>query len=223
MIAIRHLRHRVLDIGSLDLAPGITSVIGPNGSGKTTLLKLCAGITVPDAGTVLVDGLPPRNTEIGWVNEFPDRNILFDTVADEVASPLRFRRVACREVSDRVGSHLESMGIMHLKGRPVRELSGGEKILVALAAALIHRPLVLVLDECDSHLDKRRAMEVEDLIRKSKVPYVIRCTQQMEAAARGDQLVYLENGRPRHAGSPRDVFAALSGTPFYPLSLRCRI
>jgi energy-coupling factor transport system ATP-binding protein len=221
MISIRHLRHQVLGIGSLDLIPGFTSVIGPNGSGKTTLLKLCAGITEPDAGTVLVDGMPPRETETGWVNEFPDRNILFDTVEDEVASPLRFRRVACREVSDRVESHLEFMGIMHLRDRPVRELSGGEKILVALAASLIHHPQVLVLDECDSHLDKDRAMEIEHMVRKSGVPYVIRCTQQMESAARDDRIVYLENGRVGYNGPPREVFDALSGTPFYPLSLRC--
>jgi energy-coupling factor transport system ATP-binding protein len=223
MISIHSLRHLVLDIGSLDIMPGITSIIGPNGSGKTTLLKICAGITEPDAGTVLVDDLPPRKTEIGWVNEFPDRNILFDTVADEVASPLRFRRVACREISDRVDSHLEFMGIMPLRDRVVRELSGGEKILVALAAALIHHPQVLILDECDSHLDENRAMEIDHLVRKSKVPYVIRCTQQMESAARDDLIVYLENGRVRYNGSPQEVFATLSGTPFYPLSLRCGI
>ena len=58
MISIRHLRHQVLDIGSLDIMPGITSIIGPNGSGKTTLLKICAGITEPDAGTVLLMTCP---------------------------------------------------------------------------------------------------------------------------------------------------------------------
>ena len=223
MISIRYLRHQVLDISSLDIMPGITSIIGPNGSGKTTLLKICAGITEPDEGTVLVDDLPPRKTEIGWVNEFPDRNILFDTVVDEIASPLRFQRIPCREISDRVDSHLEFMGIMPLRDRGMRELSGGEKILVALAASLIHHPQVLVLDECDSHLDETRAMEIDHLVRKSGVPYVIRCTQQMESATRGDRLVWLENGRAGYNGAPREVFAALSGTPFYPLSLRCGI
>ncbi len=140
MISIRNIHHRVLEIGSLDIVPGVTSIIGPNGSGKTTLLKLCAGITEPDEGTVLVDGLPMRTTEAGWVDEFPDRNILFDTVVDEIASPLRFRRVSCRAISDLIDSHLEFTGIMSLRDRPMRELSGGEKILVALAAALVHHP-----------------------------------------------------------------------------------
>ena len=223
MIAIRRLRHQGLEIGSLDIMPGITSIIGPNGSGKTTLLKLCAGITEPDEGAVLVDGLPPRTTEVGWVNEFPDRNILFDTVGDEIASPLRFRRIPCREISDRIGSHLAFMGILPLRDRPVRELSGGEKILVALAAALVHHPRLLVLDECDSHLDHNRALEIDRLVRMSGVPCVIRCTQQMETALRGDHLVYLENGRARYTGPPQEVFAALSGTPFCPLSLRCPV
>ncbi len=223
MIAIRRLRHRGLEIGALDMMPGVTSIIGPNGSGKTTLLKLCAGITEPDEGAVLVDGLPPRATEAGWVNEFPDRNILFDTVFDEIASSLRFRHIPCREISDRVDSHLAFMGILPLRDRPVRELSGGEKILVALAAALVHRPQLLVLDECDSHLDENRALEIDRLVGMSGIPYVIRCTQQMETALRGDCLLYLEDGRARYRGPPQEVFAALSGTPFYPISLRCRI
>ncbi|MDD4137353.1 MAG: energy-coupling factor ABC transporter ATP-binding protein [Methanoregula sp.] len=221
MISVRNLHHAALDISALDIRPGITSVIGPNGSGKTTLLKIFAGITEPVAGTVLVDGQPPRATEIGWVNEFPDRNILFETVADEVASPLRFRRTSCRETADRVGRQLAFMGIPLLRDRPVRELSGGEKILVALAAALVHRPRVLVLDECDSHLDEGRAQEIDNRLRTSGIPYVIRCTQQMESAARSDQLLYLEDGRIMHSGSPQDVFASLAGTAFYPLSLRC--
>ncbi|MDD1690321.1 MAG: energy-coupling factor ABC transporter ATP-binding protein [Methanoregula sp.] len=221
MISLRSLRHQVLDIPSLDIQPGITSVIGPNGSGKTTLLKCCAGIAEPSAGTVLVDGHSPRETETGWVNEFPDRNILFETVADEVASPLRFRRVSCEMISSRVDHQLGVMGIIHLRDRAVRDLSGGEKILVALAAALVHSPHVLVLDEYDSHLDAGRARAIDDILRSGRIPYVIRCTQQMETAALGDRIVYLENGRAIHHGSPPEVFSSLSGSAFYPLSLRC--
>jgi energy-coupling factor transport system ATP-binding protein len=223
MISIRGLRHPALDITSLDILPGITSLIGPNGSGKTTLLKLCAGITEPDAGTVLIDGVCPRATETGWVNEFPDRNILFEMVEDEVASPLRFRRIPCDEISRRLERHMEMMGIMPLRSRPVHELSGGEKILVAIAAALVHRPHVLILDEYDSHLNESRAREIDHLIKTSAIPYVIRCTQQMESAARSDRIIYLDDGRVIYHGSPQEVFSSLSGTAFYPLSLRCGI
>ena len=222
MIAIRSLRHRHLAIDTLDISPGITSVIGPNGSGKTTLLRLCAGIDLPEAGTVMIGDRLPRDMETGWVNEFPDRNILFETVTDEVASPLRFRRVLCGETGKRVAGCLAWCGISHLKDRSIRELSGGEKILVAFAAATVHRPDILILDECDSHLDASRTEIIGQLIRRSAIPYVIQCTQQMEIAARSDQILYLDGGVACLYGSPEEVFSRLSATSFYPLSWRCR-
>ena len=93
MIVIEGLRSRSLEIPRLEIPRGTTAVIGPNGSGKTTLLKLLAGISLPGSGSIRIDGAGPRMAEIGWVNEFPDRNIIFSTVADEVASPLRFRHI----------------------------------------------------------------------------------------------------------------------------------
>jgi energy-coupling factor transport system ATP-binding protein len=222
MITIEKVRFRMLAIEDLRIAPGITSVIGPNGSGKTTFLKLLAGIAVPDTGTILVDGVPPRNTEIGWMNEFPDRNILFGNAFEEIASPLRFRHMPCTVIEDRVMSCLESLGITHLATRPMLELSGGEKVLMGLAAALVFRPKVLVLDEYDSHLDAHRAGEIDRLIRKNGTPYVIHCTQDLESAARGDTIIFLEKGKITRAGTPEDVFTSLSGTAFYPFSWRCR-
>jgi energy-coupling factor transport system ATP-binding protein len=222
MISIDNLRYRSIVIDALKIEPGITSVIGANGSGKTTLLKLCAGIALPTKGTIIIDGVPPRETEIGWVNEFPDRNILFETASDEIASPLRFRKIPCQEIAIRVSICMESLGISPLSQRSMRELSGGEKVLVALAAAMINNPHVLLLDECDSHLDAHRTDEIETVIRKGKNPYIIHCTQQMEMAARGDHVVYLENGSIGCAGSPKEVFASLTDTPFYPLSWRCK-
>jgi energy-coupling factor transport system ATP-binding protein len=222
MITIEKLRNRILAIDDLRIAPGITSVIGPNGSGKTTLLKLLAGIAVPDAGTILVDGVPPRNADIGWVNEFPDRNILFGSAFEEIASPLRFRHLPCSAIVEHVESIMETVGITHLRTRPMLELSGGEKVLVALAAALVFRPQVLVLDEYDSHLDAHRAVEIARIIRKSRTPYVIHCTQDCEAAAGGDAIIFLEEGNVSCAGMPEDVFASLAGTAFYPFSWKCR-
>ncbi len=222
MITIERLRYRMLAIDDLRIGPGITSVIGPNGSGKTTLLRLLAGIALPESGTILVDGVPPRHAEIGWVNEFPDRNILFGNAFEEIASPLRFRHMPCTEIENRVRSCMESAGISGLLHRPVRELSGGEKVLVALAAALVVRPQLLVLDEYDSHLDAHRAGEIARIIQKTGTPYVIHCTQDAEAAARGDSVIWLTQGTVGGAGAPEDVFASLAGTAFYPLSWRCR-
>jgi energy-coupling factor transport system ATP-binding protein len=220
MITFENIRYRLLAIDMFVISPGITSVIGPNGSGKSTLLKLCAGIAEPDRGTVLADGRSPRETEIGYVNEFPDRNILFSTVKDELASPLRFRHTSCKETDRAVRACAETMGITRLLDRTMQDLSGGEKILVALATACITRPRILVLDECDSHLDADRCAWLDTVLRASGAEYIIRCTQQMETAAVGDHVVHIEKGRVAHAGTPAAVFPLLEDTPFYPLSWR---
>ena len=222
MISIADLRYRSLAIEELSIGPGITSVIGPNGSGKTTLLKLLAGIAVPEAGEIRINGKSPRESEIGWVNEFPDRNILFGTVFDEIASPLRFRHVPCTEIAAMVETCMETLGISTLRQRIMCDLSGGEKIMVAVAAALVHRPQVLILDEYDSHLDSARISWIEKVINNEDIPYVLRCTQQMETAARGDRIIYLGQGHVVSKGSPESVFRTLADTPFYPLSWRCR-
>jgi len=223
MISIRDLRSGILSIEDLGIAPGVTSVIGANGSGKTSLLKILAGISNPEAGTVLVDGIPPRDCEIGWLGGFPDRNLLFSRVTDEIASPLRFRRMPEGIIRKRVRDCMDMLGISALAERRVQELSGGEKVMVALGAALIAGPGLLILDECDSHLDISRAAEVERLIRASGIRYIMQSTQQMDAAARSDSLVFMENGRIAHAGTPEDVFGVLADTAFYPLSWKCRL
>ena len=222
MISINNLRFRSLFINALQIEPGVISIIGKNGSGKTTLLKLCAGIFIPESGTILIDGKHPREEEVGWVNEFPDRNILFDTPYDEIASSLRFRRIPCREIDTRVRTCMETIGITLIANRSMRELSGGEKVLVSLAAALVQNPRVLVLDECDSHLDADLVAKIDRIIRVSQPAYILRCTQNMETAASDDAVIYLSEGKPEYAGGPDHIFPFLVDTPFYPLSWRCR-
>jgi energy-coupling factor transport system ATP-binding protein len=223
MICFNNLRYRSLEIDELSLEPGIISVIGKNGSGKTTMLRLCAGIAEPESGTILIDGIPPRKNEVGWVNEFPDRNILFETVREEIASSLRFRRLPNTIIEARVRTCMELMGIGSLKARSMRELSGGEKVLVSLAAALVNQPHVLVLDEYDSHLDADLTEKMDHILHKSRVTYILRCTQDMETAAQGDSIIFLEEGKIEHIGSPKSVFSSLEGTSFYPFSWRCRV
>lgn len=222
MISIRDLRYRLLAIDSLTIGCGITAIIGANGSGKTSLLKLCAGITLPEAGTVLVEGKEPRRTEIGWVNEFPDRNFLFFRAGDEIASPLRFQHADPDEICRRTEEIWKKTGISGPPGRSVRELSGGEKVLVALAAAVITRPRVLILDECDSHLDARTLTTVDRMLRDANVPVILKSTQDMEQAALCDDVIYLKNGRVGGAGKPEMVFESLKNTPLYPFSWRFR-
>jgi energy-coupling factor transport system ATP-binding protein len=222
MITAEFLCYRNLAIDSLLIKPGITTIIGPNGSGKTTFLKLCTGITQPDSGSLLIDSVMPRETEIGWVNEFPDRNILFVNVFDEIASTLRFRRISCDEINVMVRACADTMGITPLLSRAVHELSGGENVLVSLAAALVHHPKVLVLDEYDSHLDAHSLAKIERGIRTSGAKYVIRCTQQMDTAADSDLILFFDSGRITLAGTPDHVFPLLKDTAYYPMLWRCR-
>jgi energy-coupling factor transport system ATP-binding protein len=220
MIEIRNLQYRTVHVDHLDIPHGITTIIGRNGSGKTTFLRLCAGIVVPDAGTILIDGKPPRQTDIGWVNEFPDRNMLFSNVRDEIASPLRFRNSTPGETDRAVQRIADRLGIQNLLSRQVQSLSGGEKVLVALAAALVFEPGIIILDEYDSHLDEKRYLQIEQVLVESGCDYILRCTQQMETAAKSDYLLMLENGALIHEGIPPDVFPLLTTTIFYPLSWR---
>jgi len=222
VIVIKGISHRILEIPDLLIPAGRVAVIGPNGGGKTTLLRLLAGIDLPVSGEILIDGLPPRSREVGWVGEQPGRQIIFHRVSDEIASPLRFHRDPCPLVEERVETVAGELGIRRLLGRGTGDLSAGEKTLVALGAALVARPDILVLDETDSNLDQESSGAVESLIRGTSCPHVIQATQRMELAAGSDHVLFLEGGRVLHSGSPAAVFAALSGTPFYPPSWGCR-
>jgi energy-coupling factor transport system ATP-binding protein len=222
MILVRNLAFRTLSIPELIIPPGSAAIIGPNGSGKTTFLQVLAGILKPEQCSVQINGRSPGECRIGFVNEYPDRNILFSRVSDEIASPLRFSRLPCEEISRNVELALERAGLLHLMNRRIHTLSGGEKTLVALLAATIYSPEVLILDEFDSHLDDRAVDAAEKVIRRSGAASVVRCTQNMDVASRSKTLVALFKGRIRESGDPRDVFPALSETCFVPFGWRAR-
>ena len=114
------------------------------------------------------------------------------------------------------------LGIGALLGRETGGLSTGQKVMVALGAALISTPDILVLDETDSNLDQEITTVVEGLIRAAPCSHVLQATQRMELAALSDHILFLERGRVLHSGTPAAVFEALSGTPFSPPSGRCR-
>lgn len=220
MIEVLDLRHGILDIPSLTISPGSTVVIGLNGSGKTTLLRILAGIVAPEKGTVLIDGQEIFSIDVGWLNEYPDRNMLFGKVSDEIASPLRFRGMDCPAVTLQVQKIKEELGIAHLSERRTRELSGGEKVMVSLATAMVTNPLILVLDESDSHLDEESAAVVWSAVRRSPSRYRIICTQDMEPATLADKVIHLEAGKIACSGPPGEIFPGLSEGCLYPFSWR---
>lgn len=173
MIQIDDLHHGVLAIPSLQIPAGLTVVSGKNGAGKTTLLKICAGLFLPDVGSVSIDGLSPRSQNVGYVSEFPDRHLLFPIVFDEIASPLRFDKQSPADIEEKVLKTSEEAGITHLLTRECRTLSGGEKIMVGITTSIIHDPILLVLDEPDSHLDPETVEELRSFISSKHIPYVM--------------------------------------------------
>ena len=221
MITAEFLCYRNLAIDALTIKPGITTIIGPNGSGKTTFLKLCAGIAVPDSGSLLIDDALPRETETGWVNEFPDRNILFVNVFDEIASPLRFRRIPCDEIDSNVRACADTMGITYLLKERCVNCPEVKKCSFPLLQHWFTTQKCWSLTNTIHILMHTLWQRLSRESEASGAEYVIRCTQQMDTAIHSDHLLFFDSGRITHAGTPHDIFPFLKGTAYYPLLWGC--
>ena len=143
------------------------TLLGSSGCGKTTTLRIIAGLEMPDAGQVFLDGkdvtaLNPEDRDVNTVFQnyalFPHMN-----VADNIGYGLRLKKVPRTEIRRRVKEMLELVQLPGYEKRKPSELSGGQKQRVAIARALINNPRVLLLDEPLGALDLqlRRAMQVE--------------------------------------------------------------
>jgi molybdate transport system ATP-binding protein len=194
----------------LDRAP-ITVLFGPSGSGKTTLLRMLAGLDRPDEGRILFRGtpwfdsartfnLPPQQRRAGLVAQdyalFPHL-----TVAGNVAyaaSPAKAS--AC----------LATFGLTEFADRLPRALSSGQRQRVALARALAAEPALLLLDEPLSALDAATRTRTRQQLRHSlvaaKVPSIVVTHDRMEAAALGDWIAVMVDGRIRQIGPVQEVF-----------------
>jgi len=198
--------NRVLDDVSLSIGSGeLVALLGPSGSGKSTLLRVIAGIVVPDAGRVLIDGVdvtttPTHRRQVGMV--FQD-NQLFShrSVLDNVAFGLQMAGVARPERHARAEGWLERVGLAGLGGRDVAALSGGEAKRVALARTLIVEPVVVLLDEpltgLDRELHDRLALDLADLLRATGTTALLVTHDVHEAAAIADRTVSLPRPLPR--------------------------
>jgi len=220
MIEIRDLVYRNLHIPELTIHSGTTALIGKNGSGKTTLLRLLAGLSQPESGLITLREKPLIAGATGFVNEYPDKNALFSRVYDELAGPLRFRYYSCDDIRDRVLEVAGQAGLDQYLNRTMDTLSGGEKVLIALLSAVICGPEILILDEFDSHLDYDTQEEADKLIASSGSSLIVRCTQNMDLAARCGAIIVLQGGSVLHTGPPEKVFAALEATCCYPFTWR---
>jgi len=151
-------------------AGSLATLLGPSGCGKTTTLRLLAGLEKPDAGEVYVGGrlltsaaraifVAPEKRRMGMVFQtyaiWPHM-----TVFENIAFPLREKRVPAAEVRERVMAMLRMLGLEGFLDRPAPLLSGGQQQRVALGRALVADPDVLLLDEPFSNLDARLREEM---------------------------------------------------------------
>jgi energy-coupling factor transport system ATP-binding protein len=153
---------------SVEIRPNeLLAVVGPNGSGKTTLVKHFVGLLKPTSGSVEVFGRDTRRVQvreltsrIGFVFQFPEHQFVKDTVAEEVTFSLQVARVPDDEIHDRVREVLQLFELEGLEQRHPFSLSGGEKRRLSVAAAVIARPSVLILDEPTYAQDRRNTLRM---------------------------------------------------------------
>jgi NitT/TauT family transport system ATP-binding protein len=140
------------------------AVVGPSGCGKSTLLSLVAGLRVPSSGAVLCDGermTAPMPRKVGMI--FQEANLLpWLSAVDNVAFPLKLRRVAKAERLAAARRMLELTGLAGFEDRLPHQLSGGMKQRVAIARGLVQNPAVLLMDEPFASLDEQTRMVLGD-------------------------------------------------------------
>jgi iron(III) transport system ATP-binding protein len=226
-LAVAHLRKAfgsgrpAVDDVSFTVATGeIVALLGPSGCGKTTTLRCVAGLEQPGAGTIRIGGtlvaapaqgvlVPPRQRNIGMVFQsyavWPHM-----TVGQNVAFPLRHRRLPRGEIDRRVAEVLELVGLTDYARRPVVTLSGGQMQRVALARSLVYRPQLLLLDEPLSNLDARLRLRLRDelrrIIKQAGVTALYVTHDQAEAVVLGDRIGVMRDGRLMQLAAAPDIY-----------------
>ena len=219
-------RHPVLERVDLKIADGeFVSLVGPSGCGKSTALRLMAGLLEPTSGTV------ERSEESRVALVFQEPNLLpWRTVEENIRLPLELLGVEATEARQRVGESLEliSFGPADAVKRP-RELSGGMRMRVSLARALVTRPDVLLLDEPFAALDdllreqlNEELLEIHSARGTTAIFVTHNVSEAVFLAARvvvmpattGDEFVHVpvDFSRPRNAALRATAdFARLAG------------
>jgi energy-coupling factor transport system ATP-binding protein len=190
---------------SLSLRRGeVVALMGRNGAGKSTLLRCLAGIETPDKGSVRVGGRPPvPGRVVGLCPQTPEDILFKDTVGDEIRESL----VATGR-DDNVRPILEALGIVRHEHRHPRDLSAGERLLVAVAATVATGGEVLLLDEPTRGLDALTKELLSTFLKShaGKGNTVLFASHDVEfVAALADRIVMLAGGEVIAEGTPHEV------------------
>ena len=211
----RYGAETVVDGFDATLAPGeFFSLLGPSGSGKTTTLMMVAGFAGIDAGSLLVDGrdlsgVPPERRGFGMVFQnyaiFPHLDVF-----ENVAFPLRARRLPRAAIKERVGWALDLVQLGAFGKRYARQLSGGQQQRVAIARAIVFHPSLVLMDEPLGALDKNLRFdmqtEIKEIQQRLRMTVLYVTHDQEEAMNLSDRVAIMQGGRIEQIGAPRDVY-----------------
>ncbi|WOD37446.1 ABC transporter ATP-binding protein [Nodosilinea sp. E11] len=156
---------------TITLQPGeIYGLLGPNGAGKTTTINIICGLLKADGGRVTIGDRPAGEATKAWVGVMPQSNLLYGslTCSDNLFFFGRLYGLSRQDCLRRVDVCLESVNLLAQKHTPVERLSGGMQRRLSMAAAMIHRPKLVILDEPTTGLDIEARQELWQLIRQFK-------------------------------------------------------
>lgn len=189
-------------------------LLGPSGCGKTTTLRLIAGLEWATSGSISLGGenvtrLRPSRRDVGMVFQF---YALYPhlSVHENIAYPLRAARLAAAEIKSRVEAVASRMQLRALLNHYPKQLSGGDQQKVALARAIVRRPVLYLMDEPLGTLDADQRLAMREVIRgeqlASKVTTLYVTHDQEEAMSLADRIVVMAGGRIRQIGVPAQVY-----------------
>ena len=189
-------------------------LVGPSGCGKSTTLRMVAGLEEISGGELYIGGqlmndVAPKDRDIAMVFQnyalYPHM-----TVRDNIAFPLKLRKVPKEEIDQRVNQAAEILGITEYLDRKPKALSGGQRQRVAIGRAIVREPKVLLMDEPLSNLDAKlrnqMRAEIIKLRQRINTTFIYVTHDQTEAMTLGDRIVIMKDGVIQQIGTPQEVF-----------------
>ncbi|MVX58859.1 ABC transporter ATP-binding protein [Streptococcus danieliae] len=190
------------------------TLLGASGSGKSTILNMIAGLLDPSSGDIFLDGqrlndVPINQRDVHTVFQsyalFPHMNVF-----DNVAFPLKVRKVDKKEIAERVSQVLKMVQLSGYEKRSIQKLSGGQRQRVAIARAIINQPRVVLLDEPLSALDLKLRTDMQYELRELQqglgITFVFVTHDQEEALAMSDWIFVMNEGEIIQSGTPVDIY-----------------
>ena len=199
----------------LEVAQGeFITLLGASGCGKTTTLRIIAGLELPDAGQVILEGQDITNREPNKrdVNTVFQNYALFPhmNVSDNVGYGLKIRKVPKAEIERKVEQALRLVQLEEYGKRMPDQLSGGQKQRIAIARAVINEPKVLLLDEplgaLDLKLRRQMQLELKRLQKQLGITFIYITHDQEEAINMSDRIGVMHEGILEQLGTPNEVY-----------------